>query len=261
MAIDTQTIIKLRQMTGAGMVDCKKALVAAEGDLDKAIEILRKNGEAKAAKKAERETNEGIITLAESDGKVAYVALKSETDFVARNEDFIAAGKELAEKLLTVSEEEFKTLAETKIKNELVVKIGENIQLGDYGVVSDKVVGAYLHSNKKVAAIVTLSAGTKDVAVDVGMQIVAMSPEYLKPENVPAEVVDKEKEIATEQLKKEGKPAEIIEKIIGGKITKYYQEACLTKQMFIKDDKVSVEDYVKSAADGAEITSFIKIEL
>ncbi|HCC22870.1 TPA: elongation factor Ts [Candidatus Falkowbacteria bacterium] len=261
MAVDTQTIVKLRQMTGAGMVDCKKALEESAGDLDQAVDILRKKGEAKAAKKAERATNEGIITFAESDGKVAYVALKSETDFVARNEDFVAAGQELAQKLLTMNAEEFQVFADAKIKNELVVKIGENIQLGDHGVVAGNVVGSYLHSNKKAAAIVTLSTGTKELAAEVAMQAVAMRPDYVKPEDVPADVIAKEKEIAAEQLKQEGKPAEIIEKILGGKLNKFYEDVCLVKQVFIKDDKQTVENYVKSIVSDAVVTSFVRIEL
>jgi elongation factor Ts len=259
---DTKMIVKLRESTGAGMVDCQTALTEANGDFDKAVDILRKKGEAKAAKKADRETKEGLISISKDGSKVAVVSVACETDFVARNEDFIKVIKEFSDKLLTAPVEEFKVWADARIKNELVVKIGENIKLVEARVYDNEpVIGYYLHSNRKNAAVVVLSAGTEEMAVNVGMQIVAMSPEYLKPEDVPVEVLNKEKEIYAEQLKKEGKPENIIEKIMAGKLSKYYEDVCLTKQLYIKDDKMTVEKYLETTAPGATIVKFDKFVL
>jgi len=259
--MDIQKITKLRQLTGAGMGDCKKALVEAGEDLDKAVEVLRKNGAVKAAKKADREAKEGLVAMAKADGKVAMVALNCETDFVARNDDFIAAVQDLADKLLTTETAEFKTWADEKIKTELVVKIGENIQLGDFTVIEGGVIGTYLHANKRVVASVVLRSGTEELAAELAMQVVAMSPSFIRPEDVPTELLDKEKEIITELLTKEGKPAEMIEKIMVGKVNKYYEEVCLTKQGFIKEDKQKVEDYVKGIGEDIKIVAFQKISI
>ncbi|MBI5621928.1 elongation factor Ts [Candidatus Falkowbacteria bacterium] len=240
-------IKKLRETTGAGMVDCQKALDEAGGDLTAAVDILRKKGLEKAGKKAERATSEGMIAMAREGKKVAVASLRCETDFVARNSDFGAAVAEFASQLLTVSADEFKTWAEEKIKNELIVKIGENLQLGDFGVLEGDVVGVYLHSDKKQAAVVVLSGGTAAQANDLAMQVVAMSPSYIRPEDVPAEVIAKEKEIYVEQMAGENKPAEVLQKIIEGKLQKFYMETCLLKQPFIKDDSQTVEQCLGNA--------------
>lgn len=259
---DVKLIMKLRQTTGAGMVDCQNALTEANGNFDQAVEILRKRGEAKAAKKADRETKEGLIAFASKDNRLAVVQVACETDFVARNEDFIKTVNSYAERLLNMNLEEFKAWVETEIKNTLIVKIGENIKLIDARLYENEpVIGKYLHSNHKAAAVVVLSAGTPEVANDIAMQVVAMSPEYLNPESVPADVIAKEKEIYIEQLKKENKPDTIIEKIVSGKLNKFYEEVCLTKQLFIKDDKITVEKYLEMKAPGAKIVKFDKFAL
>ncbi len=257
--INLQTITTLRQMTGAGMVDCQKALAEVNGDLDQAVEILRKKGEAKAAKKADRVAKEGLIAFKGDTQKVAVIALNCETDFVSRGEDFINAVNEMVEKLYNEGDAGFAAWADAKIKGELIVKIGENIQLNSAEIVTGEVVGTYLHSNKKAAAIVVLKGGTPELASEVGMQAVAMSPAYLNPSDVPADILAKEKEIYLEQLKNEGKPADIAEKIVGGKINKFYEENCLNKQSFIKDDKMSVEKYLESK--GATIVSFKRYQI
>lgn len=259
--VDVQTIQKLRQQTGAGMVDCKKALTEADGDFDNAVDILRKKGEAKAAKKADRAVNEGLMAVAQSDDKIAIVGLACETDFVARNEDFIQAVKDYSQKLLTMPVEEFKSWAEENIKTELVVKIGENIQLKIAKVFDAANVGYYLHANNKVAAVVELSKPNKELAIELAMQVVAMSPDYVKPEDVSADELEKEKEVYREQLKNEGKPEDIIEKILQGKVNKYYEEVCLLKQDFIKEDKKKVEDYIKEKDPEIQVIKFEKIEL
>ena len=261
MGVDLQTITSLRNQTGAGIADCKSALEEAGGDLTKAIEVLRKKGEIKAAKKADRATKEGLVAVKKQGSKAAAVVLACETDFVAKNEDFIKAVNDYAEKLLVANEAEFKTWAEENIKAELVVKIGENIQLGGFGVIEGEVLGTYLHSNKKAAAIVALTGGNEELANDIAMQIVAMSPKYLAPENVPQEETDKEKEIYREQLKAENKPAEIMEKILAGKINKYYEDVCLLNQVFIKDDTKKISDLLKSAGEGVAISAFKKFSV
>ncbi len=242
-----ELIKKIRQLTGAGINDVKRALDEANGDETKAIEILRKAGSKIADKKADREISEGVIAIAKEGNKVAVVALGCETDFVARNEDFIKATDELAKKLLTTSESEFKSWAEEHIKNDLIVKIGENLQLGNFGISEGDTIGTYLHSNKKVATVVILNNGTEDLAKEIAMQVAATAPQYLKPEDVPTDILDKEKEIYTEQLKKENKPANILENILKGKIDKYYTEVCLIKQIYIKDDKKSIEKLLEEA--------------
>jgi len=266
MAIDVQTITKLRELTGAGLTDCKQALDESSGDIDKAIEILRKKGAIKAAKKSDRITKEGVIAIARTENKVAVFGLACETDFVALNRDFVAAVESFAQALLQSDDiDAFKIQTEEKIKNELVVKIGENIQLAAADVIEGEVLGVYLHSNKKVASVVSLSAGPKELAWELAMQATAMSPKYSKPEDVPALVVAKEKEIYREQLKAEGKPEAMWEKIIQGKLNKYYQEVCLTKQVFIKDDSLTVEKLMeKQAAETGtkiEVVKFVRYQI
>ena len=261
MGTDIKVVSQLREQTGAGIGDCKSALEEANGDTDKAIEILRKKGAIKAVKKSDRTTSEGVIAIAKQDNKVAIVGLACETDFVARTDDFVNTVDEFAKKLLTVSGDEFKTWAEGKIKNELIVKIGENIQLVSSEIIEGEVIGTYLHSNKKIVAAVVLSGGTEQLATDLSMQVAAMSPQYLKPEDVPSEVIDKEKEIYQDQLKTEGKPEEVWEKIIPGKINKFYKEVCLLKQVFIKDDKKSVEEFVKEQGEDIEVVKFARHQI
>lgn len=254
-----ELVKKIRQVTGAGMSDINKALAEANGDEAKAVEILRKAGQKIAAKKADREIKEGTIVFAESAGKLAVVALGCETDFVARNPDFIAQVQALADELLKRGKDDFQAWANDKIQNDLIVKIGENLQLVKFDLIESTIMGSYLHSNRKVAAVVTLKAGTAEVARDVAMHAAAMSPKYLQPEEVPAELVDKEKEIYTEQLKNEGKPEAMWEKIMPGKIAKFYSDVCLLKQAYVKDDKQSVEQYLK--ANNAEIDKYFYFSL
>lgn len=256
MSIDVKLISQLRDKTGAGLGDCKAALEEVGGDLDKALEVMRKKGEVKAAKKADRATKEGIVAIAKSGNKTAVVALACETDFVSRGEAFQSSVNAMADKLLNSSEEEFKSWADEQIK-ELVLKIGENIQLSNYGVFDGTVVGQYIHSNKKVAGITVLNGGEQTVADDIAMQIAAMSPRWLKPEEVDADILAKEKEIYREQLLGEGKPEAMIEKITEGKLAKFYEENCLLNQVFIKDDSKKIKDLLA----GAEIVSWAKFQV
>lgn len=256
MSIDVKLISQLRDKTGAGLSDCKTALEESSGDLDKALEIMRKKGEVKAAKKADRITKEGFVATAKSGNKIAIVALACETDFVSRGESFQSVANVMADKLLTSSEEEFKSWADEQIK-ELILKIGENIQLSAYGVFEGDIVGQYVHSNKKIAGIVVLNKGEQSVAEDIAMQIVAMSPKWLKPEEVDIDILNKEKEIYREQLLSEGKPEAMIEKIVGGKLNKFYEENCLLNQVFIKDDSKKIKDLLVES----EIINWAKFQV
>jgi len=257
MTISLDLIKKVREATGAGINDVKKALEEAGGNEEKAIEILRKQGQKIAAKKAERSANEGVIAFHQKGHKLAVVVLNCETDFVARNQDFLQAADEFAQKLLAISKEQFAQWAQDQIQNELIVKIGENIQLNKFDVIEGEVLGSYLHSNKKVAAVVVLSGGDDQLAKEAAMQAVAMNPLYLEPQDVPSEVIEKEKEIYLEQLKREGKPENMVEKILEGKLRKFYTEVCLLKQPYIKDDKMSIEKLL----DGAEVKRFVRFSL
>ncbi|MDX9892920.1 MAG: translation elongation factor Ts [Patescibacteria group bacterium] len=261
MSIDTKLITKLRGLTGAGISDCKQVLEEALGDMDKAVELLRKKGAVKAAKKSERETKEGVIAMTQDGNRVAIAALACETDFVARNQDFIQAVSDFAKQLLALGQDDFKVWVQAKIKDELIVKIGENIQLVESEIIEGEVLGAYLHSNKKVASVVVLSGGSQELAIDLAMQVAAMSPKYVKPEDISSEEIEKEKEIYREQLKSEGKPEAMWEKIMPGKLNKYYQEVCLLNQPFIKEDKLSVQDYIKKQGEGIAIVKFSRYQI
>ncbi|MFA6254476.1 MAG: translation elongation factor Ts [Patescibacteria group bacterium] len=261
MALDTKLITQLRELTGAGIADCKEALTEADNSLDKAVEVLRKKGAIKAAKKSDRATKEGVIAILKAGNKAAVVGLACETDFVALNQDFIKAVDEFAQELLKRGSDEFKAWAKDKITNELVVKIGENIQLGDFEVLTGEILGIYLHSNKKVAAVVTMNSGSEKLATDLAMQVTAMSPKYIKPEDIPASEIAKEKEIYREQLKAEGKPEAMWEKIIPGKLNKYYQDVCLLKQTYIKDDKITVEKLIEQEGKGIEVVKFSRYQI
>lgn len=249
-----ELIKKIREITGAGISDVKKALDEAGGAEDKAIEILRKSGAKAAAKKAERATKEGVIAFAEDGGKLAVVALACETDFVARTEDFMLAVKTMAENLLAEGKDGFADKTNKFIQDELIVKIGENLQLASFDIFSGPIIGKYLHSNNKIAAVAVLKSGSQEVANDIALHAAAMAPRYLRAEDVPADEVAKEKEIYTEQLKNEGKPAEMLEKILPGKLQKFYSEVCLLNQPYVKDDKMTIEQYLKN--NNAEIETF-----
>jgi len=247
-------IKEVRQITGAGISDVKEALDEAGGDREKAIEILRKKGQKIAAKKSDREIKEGVIALASADNKLAVVGLGCETDFVAKNDDFKNAVQELAAKLLSMGKDGFQEWATKYIQDELIVKIGENLTLIFTDVFEGNVIGSYLHSNNKVASVVVLSEGSEDIAKEVAMHAAAMAPKYLQPDEVDTAELEKEKEIYREQLKKEGKPEDMLEKILTGKVQKYYTEVCLLKQPYVKDDKKSIEQFL--ADNGAKIEAF-----
>ncbi len=263
-----EQIKELRERTGAGMVDCKKALDETGGDLEKAIEILRKKGIAKAAKRSEREASEGVIKVAVSEAKNegALIELNAETDFVARNDKFQA----LADSILTVAQKNKVNSTEELLKMELdgsTVEeqisnlsgvIGEKLALGRVAYVAGPTVTAYSHLGGRIGVLVVLNQADKeDLATDVAMHIAAASPRYLNSSEVEVSELEKEKEIYREQLLKEGKPEAMIENIMQGKVKKYYSEVCLLDQEYIKDDKKTVKDIL----GGVEIEKFVRYSL
>ena len=264
-------VAKLRNITGAGMMDCKKALVEADGDFDKAIEILRKKGQKVAANRADRESTEGaVIAKVNADNTAGVIiALNCETDFVAKNDDFVKLAHELAELALGKTKEEFlasdfqgTTVAEKLIEQTGV--IGEKIEIGSFETIEGPFLGAYIHAGNKIAAITSLSAdvdGAADAAKAVSMQVAAMNPIALDETMVSQEVIDRELDIEREILTKEGKPANIIDNILKGKMQKFYKDNTLVHQAFIKDSGVSVADYVKSVNGDLKVVGFVRVSL
>lgn len=256
MAITAQQVNELRQKTGVSMMACKKALVEADGNMEAAIDILRKKGEAKAGQKAERATKEGVVQIAKEGNKAALASVFCETDFVARNEELVALVKDIAQKAVSEGEGSAKSFAETGLK-ELFNKLGENLQLGELQIIEGPVVGSYVHSNNKLAAVVVLDGGEEEIATDLAMHVTAMNPQVIDPSEVSDEMVAKEKEVWTEQLKNEGKPENIIEKILIGKETKFREESALIKQPFVKDGEKTVEQLL----DGGKVVSFERVAI
>ncbi|WKK66276.1 translation elongation factor Ts [Lutimonas zeaxanthinifaciens] len=268
--ITAAEVNKLRKTTGAGMMDCKKALVEAEGDFDLAIEILRKKGQKVAAKRADRESTEGAAVAVVNDDRTegAVIVLGCETDFVGKNEKFVNLAKELAEKALKSNSKEELLSADFEgitVQEKLIEQtgvIGEKIELSAFEKISAPYVGSYIHSGK-IATIVGLSAkvdGADEVAKDVAMQAAAMNPIALNEAGVDQTVIDKEIEIAKDQLRQEGKPEAMLDKIAQGKIKRFFKDNTLVNQDFIKDSKISVAKYVKSIGD-VEVVDFKRVAL
>jgi elongation factor Ts len=236
------------------MLACKDALDEAGGNEDKAIEILRKKGEAQAVKKAGREQNEGAVFAISAGGKAAMVLLRCETDFVARNSDFRSMGEGLVKTLLEKGESETKNRAQGLVP-EYVQKLGENISLTEMEIAEAKTLGTYVHTNSKIGVIIGMEGGTEELAHDIAMHAAAMRPSVISPDDVPAESVEKEKEIWREQLKKEGKPEAIWDKIMMGKEKKFREESALLTQPFAKDQNKKVKDIL----GGAKITAYARL--
>ncbi|MEA3449842.1 MAG: translation elongation factor Ts [Patescibacteria group bacterium] len=264
-----QLIKELRGKTGAGMGACKKALDETNNDIERAIEYLRKQGIAKAAKRGDKEASEGIIKLALSDGKkTAYmIKVSAETDFVVRNEKFQNLTDKILETLKSVDVSDKRALLDAKMDENtagdalanLSGTIGEKMEIKDVAVIKAAgTLSAYSHLGGKIGVLISLDKeGEDDLAHDIAMQVAATDPKYLNPEEVPSEETDKEKEIYKEQLLKEGKPENIIDKILEGKINKYYEEVCLLNQEYIKDDKKKVKDILGEV----KIEKFIRFSL
>ncbi len=284
--ISAADVMKLRKLTGQGMMDCKAALADAGGDVDKAVEILRKKGLATMAKRAERETSEGLVVMRGSDdGKVALLAtLCCETDFVAKSEDFKAAAATMADYAMACTEAcgadnlgatEIAGKKFADILTELVSKTGEKTLIGDYAkftLTGPGLISTYIHFNGKVGAMVQIDASAdsvadsdavKQAAADIAMHITAAKPLALDHSGIDPAVVASEKAIFAEQI--QGKPADIVDKIVEGKMRKFYAENCLLDQPFVKDDKKSVGDVIaeagKKAGGEAKITGYVRFEV
>jgi elongation factor Ts len=276
----------LREKTGAGMMDCKKALVEANGDEEKAVEILRKKGLAKAAKKADRNAAEGRVEIYITPDfkKGSIVEVNCETDFVAKTDEFVEFVSETVKTINTEDIADVESLNKAKFgagtfEEELkvkIAKIGENIVVRRMATIKapqNGIVNGYIHAGGKVGVLVAAECdkpetceAIKDTLKDIAMHIAAMKPAYLNPESVPANVIEKEKEIAKAQLLKEGKPENVIEKIIPGKIKKFYEDACLTEQEYVKAEKKesvakALENAAKKAGGNAKLVDFVRFEV
>ena len=269
----TASLVKeLREKTGAGMMDCKKVLTETDGDMEKAIELLRERGIAKAAKKSGRVAAEGLVeAYISEDGKVgAIVEVNSETDFVAKNEEFktfvMNVAKQVVEKNPKDVEEllnQEATFEAGKTVNEALVgkiaTIGENLSIRRFARFESKgLLESYIHGDGKIAVLINMTKGEKELAKDLCMQIAAARPEYLNEQSVPAERVEKEKEILKVQTMNEGKPEQIAEKIVQGRIRKFFEEICLVDQVFVKDSNMKVSELLKQK--DAEIAEFARFE-
>ena len=271
MAITAALVKELRERTGLGMMECKKALVATDGDIEKAIDDMRKSGQAKAAKKASRTAAEGaVVTKISEDGKVAIILeVNSETDFSSRHDDFKSFCDKVAACVLANKETDVEKLKELEVEAGLTVEaarlalvqmIGENIQVRRASVVesADGIVGGYIHG-VKIGVLVALSAGDAELVKDVAMHVAAANPQVVNSDQVDQAILDKEKEIFTAQAKDSGKPDEIIEKMVVGRIKKFLKEITLVDQPFIKDPDVTVGALVKKSS--ADVLSFIRYEV
>ena len=257
---------ELRERTGLGLLECKKALAAANGDIDAAIEELRKSCGMKAAKKAGRTAADGVVAARVADDGSYGVLLEvnSETDFVARDDSFLAFVQRVLDAAFDARSEDVAALMDGELeqaREALVQKIGENIGVRRIMLLEadSGVVGAYVHGNQRIAVLVALEGGDQDLAKDVAMHVAAVNPQVVSPADMPEEVVAKEKEIYTAQAAESGKPPEIIEKMIGGRVKKFLAENSLVEQAFVKDPDVTVGKLVSAA--GAEVASFIRFEV
>ena len=275
MAITAQDVNKLRQMTGAGMMDCKKALTEAEGDFDKAVELLRKKGQKVSASRADRETSEGVVFAKTNDAgsEGALIAFTCETDFVAKNDEFMQLGNQIAELAFAEKPASIEALSGMSLGDltvgekivELTGKIGEKLEVKAIEVVSGEVVVPYIHSNGKLGVMVSLAntngASAEEAGKDVAMQIAAMNPVAVDKDGVDPAVVEKEIEIGKEQARAEGKPENIIEKIAMGKLNKFYKENTLLSQAFVKDSSQSVAQYLDSVSKGMTVAEFKRVSI
>ena len=272
MAQITASLVKeLRERTGAGMMDCKKALQKTEGVIEAAIDYLRENGIAKAAKKADRIAAEGLAYIEVKGNKAVILEINSETDFVAKNEKFVALVKNVAEAILAAEpatlEEALQVEAQggtvEAVINEGIATIGEKLSLRRFEVVTKSdadAFGAYSHMGGRIGVLTLIEGSTdEEAAKDVAMHIAALAPKYLDESEVPADVLEHEKKVLTEQALNEGKPANIVEKMIVGRINKFLEEITVVKQKFVKDDSFTVEKFV--ASKGGKLAKFVRYEV
>lgn len=267
MAITAALVKELRERTGAGMMDCKKALEETNGDIEAAIENMRKSGQAKAAKKAGRVAAEGVI-LTKTDGNVGtLVELNCETDFVARDENFLSFGEKVIDAAFANKETDVEKLKATEIddgtveevRERLVAKIGENMNVRRVITVEGgDLVEAYVHGGR-IGVLVAITGGDQELAKDLAMHVAASAPQFVKPENVDAEVVERERQIQLDIAMQSGKPQEIAEKMVEGRMRKFTGEISLTGQAFVKDPAITVGDLLKQK--GADVLTFVRFEV
>jgi elongation factor Ts len=266
MAVTAALVKEIRERTGAGMLDCKNALVETDGDIELAIENMRKSGQAKAAKKAGRIAAEGVILTKISSGKATMMEVNCETDFVARDEGFLAFGNKLIDVAAAQGINDIDALLAAQldgstvatVRDTLVTKIGENISPRRVINVEGSTLGAYVHAGR-IGVIVILEGGDEELAKDVAMHVAAASPQFVKPSDVPEAVIAKEKEIQIDIAIQSGKPADIAEKMVSGRMKKFTGEVSLTGQPFVKDPAQTVGDLLKSR--GADVVNFIRFEV
>ena len=268
--VDAKTVAELRAKTGAGMMDCKKALSETNGDINAAIDYLREKGIAKAAKKESRIAAEGLANVYINGNKAVILEVNSETDFVSKNEEFTSMLDTIGNTILnsnakTVEEALELPCEEGTIKDLIIAKtakIGEKLSLRRIEVVEktdDETFGSCLHMGGKIAVLTVLTGANEEVAKDVAMQAAAMKPEFVREDEIPTDRVEKERAIFKEQAMNEGKPAEIAEKMVEGRLKKFFKEICLVSQSFIKNGDIDVATYVKN--NGGEVKSMIRYEV
>lgn len=270
--ITAAEVNNLRKATGAGMMDCKKALVEADGDFDSAIEILRKKGQKVAANRADRESAEGavIATVNADNTRGVIVSLNCETDFVAKNESFVQMAQDFADLALNVNSKEellskdYKGITVQDKLTEQTGVIGEKIEIGDFRTLEAPFVGSYIHAGNKIAVLTGLSGkadNAEEIAKNVSMQAAAMNPVALNEDGVDQSVVEKEIEIAKDQLRQEGKPEDMLDNIAKGKIKRFFKDNTLVNQAFIKDNKMTVAEYVKAEDKNLSVVAFERVAL
>lgn len=270
--ITAQDVNKLRKQTGAGMMDCKKALVEAEGDFEKAIDLLRKKGQKVAAKRADREATEGaVIALTNSDNtKGIVVRVNCETDFVAKNEGFVDFANAIAKVALESGAKDIESLKAESFDGKLTIAdklteqtgvIGEKIDISGFETVEAPYVASYIHMGNKIGTIVALSDVAEEAGRDVAMQAAAMNPVSLDKDSVPQEIIERELEVGREQAREEGKPEQMVDKIAQGKLNKFFKENTLVEQSFIKDSSMSVSKYLNSVKSGLTVKGFQRLAL
>ena len=271
MAVTMADITKLRKMTGAGMMDCKNALTEADGDFDGAMKIIREKGQAVAAKRSDREASEGCVLVKVADGFGAIIAFKCETDFVAQNADFIKLTQDIldaavANKCKTLEEVKALPMGDATIAQAVTDRsgiTGEKMELDGYMTLEGPVIATYNHQNKNFLCTMVVLNKVVDAKVghEIAMQVAAMNPIAVDEAGVPADVLEKEKEIAADKARQEGKPENMIEKIAMGRISKFYKEVCLLKQEYIQDGKMTVAEYLKSVDKDLTVTAFKRFTL
>lgn len=273
MSFTTADVVKLRKITGAGMMDCKNALKDAEGNFDRALEIIREKGKLVASKRADREATEGVALAKVTDDKKfgALVVLNCETDFVAKNENFVAFADSILDVALAQKPESLDNLKGLELDGRAIEEqvteqtgvIGEKLDLSYYGKIEAETVISYIHPGNKLATLVGFNkAGVEEqVAKDVAMQVAAMAPVSVDTDTIPQEVIDKELEIAREKYRQEGKPEAMLDKIAQGSLNKWYKEVTLLNQAFIKDGKISVKDYLAQNDKDLKVTGFERFTL